>query len=94
MFDIEVIEDLADGLMDDVVDGLRPMIKGWYGRQDTGAIICDRRHQPEVSFMKSGFPSRQEPCFSFFFQSYIRGTDQKVACIGVGNAGESLYGAE
>ena len=39
MLNSEVIEDLADGLVDNVLDGLRMVIKGWYGWQYMGSHI-------------------------------------------------------
>ena len=58
MLNSEVIEDLADGLVDNVLDGLRMVIKGWYGWQYMGSHIGSRAQEAQVAFVQGSLPDQ------------------------------------
>ena len=65
MLNTEVIKDLADGLMDDVLNTLGVVIKGWYWWQYMCSHIGSRNQEVKVSFVQRGLPDHQDQ-FSLF----------------------------
>jgi len=66
MLDLKIIKYLSNGLVNDIVDGLGLVIKGGYRGKEMGAHVGGHGHQPEMPFMKRGFPDHENQ-FSLFF---------------------------
>jgi len=54
-----IIEDLADGLADKVLNGLGVIIEGGYGGKDMGAHISGRGHELQVALVKGCLPNQE-----------------------------------
>jgi hypothetical protein len=66
MLNLQVIKNLSNGLVNDVIDGLRLVIKGGYRGKEVGAHVGGHGHQPEMPFMKRGLPDHEDQ-FSLLF---------------------------
>jgi len=51
----QVIEDLADGLVDNVLNSLGVMIEGWCGGQYKAAQVSGRGHELKVALVQRRF---------------------------------------
>src|SRR5262249_62415831 len=54
--DAELIEDLASGLVEQILDRFGLMVEGWNRRQHRRSGECDGLHVPNVDEVQRGFP--------------------------------------
>jgi hypothetical protein len=50
-FDPKLVQGTPDGLIDNVLDGLRPVIEGWHRRHYHRTSICHLLHGPYMASM-------------------------------------------
>ena len=86
------VEHLADRLIHDVFYGLRMMVKGRHRWQDVGTHVGGPGHQLQMPFVQRGLPDHQDQP-SFLFQGDVRGPDQQIFRVGVGDPGQCFNGA-
>jgi hypothetical protein len=92
VLDAEVVEDLADGLIDNVFDGLGLMVKGGHRWQNVGSHIGGQAHQPQMAFVQRRFPDDQNQ-LALLFQGHIGSPHQQVFVVRVGDARQGFDGA-
>ena len=86
--DIEQIEAAADGLVDDVVDGLRVLIERRHRRHDDGAVLGCRQHAAQMAGMQRRLAHHQHEAAALL-ERHVGGAAQKRVGGAVGDVGQS-----
>src|SRR5262249_2250588 len=92
VLDVELIEDFADRLIDEVLHGLRLMVEGGHRRENDRSHLGGQHHiaqVPEVKRRLAGNEHQLAP----FLQCDVGRAHQKVLAEGVGDPRESLHRA-
>ena len=92
VFDAELVEGAADGLVDDVHDRLGAVVEGRHRRQDDGAEFGGLDHELQVPLVERRLAGHQHQ-FALLLQGHVGGADEQVLREGIGYSGKRLHGA-
>src|SRR5688572_16060652 len=83
--DAELIEDAGYRLVDNVVQGLGPVVKGWNGGKDDSAHSGQRDHTFQMTQVKRRLAHHQDQLLSFL-EYHIGGAHEKIPADGMRDA--------
>jgi len=88
--DRKKVQDSCDGAQYNVLDGLRPIIKGGHRRQDHGPHFRKLDQAAKVSEMERGLTNYEHEPASFL-EGHVGGSQQKVVRVRVGDVGKGFH---
>ena len=86
------VEHAVDTVVDEIVDGLRVVVKAGNRRGDNGAHFGQRGHIPQVPEVERAFADHQDQ-FTPLFQDDVGGADHEVGTDAAGDGGHGVDGA-
>ena len=92
MFDLELVEHLADCLIDKIHDRLWAMVERGHRRKDHASHFRDRYHVPQVTQVKRRFPRNQDQ-LTALLEGHVGRPGQQVVPERQGDLSQALHRA-
>ena len=79
-FDTKLVEDLGDGMVDQIGDRLRTSVETGHGREHYRTCLSDLGHQAQVAKMEGCLTDHQDK-FSALLQAHVGGTGNEICVV-------------